>query len=202
MKKLLCCAISLVAMYVSVAQADPIAKDVIVTNDETSPVPVTIQNGVQTIVVWRYVGLTTFENDAAFLFVGLSGIAAMNAVCAAEFGPSARAATIAEAQFRTASTAGSAEARLGWLVPGGPMIPARTTTDLYRPLDAATGGGVGFTQVSPHVALSLAHCSRYTLNATSVGGSSVNRFGNQVVSSCNLILPVACSAPVAIPVAP
>ena len=87
LKTLLSTSILLVYSF-SQALAAPPTRDVNVTNDETSPVPV----NPQTIVEWRYVGLTTAEDDGRFEFATLLGIAAMNKACAADFGPGARAA--------------------------------------------------------------------------------------------------------------
>ena len=90
MKKLLCCAISLVAMSVSVA--GPPAKDVNVINtpgvtventpgvtiENAEPVPVSIVdgggNGAQTITEYRVVGFTTTENDGSVRTVDGNGV--------------------------------------------------------------------------------------------------------------------------------
>ena len=174
--------------------------DVVVVNDGNSPIPVTVQNGVQTIVEWRYIGLTTFEDDGLFLFGGLFGVAAMNKVCAAEFGPGARAASLSEAYFRDDA---AVETRSGWVAPGGPMLLATDQSlAVFFPIDAAAGAQVGESFLSPGFAISQAYCARYRTGFGTVQGSRILANGAQVLGACNVTLPVSCSAPVAIPVAP
>jgi len=171
-----------------------------VVNDSTTPIPVTVQNGAQTIVEWRYIGLTTFEDDGQFLFGGLFGVAAMNKVCAAEFGPGARAASLSEAYFRDDA---AVETRSGWVAPGGPMLLApNPPATLIFPVDAATGARVGAGNASADFAIVLAYCARYSTGVPARRGPAINRLGLNESTECSVTRPVSCSAPVAIPVAP
>lgn len=184
--------------------------DVDVKNDESSPVPVNVINdesspvpvNAQTIVEWRYVGLTAFEDDGRFEFGGLIGIAAMNKACADEtygFGPGARAASIAEALQRDDL---SSEIRVGWVAPAGPMVTEPFGADFY-PVDASTGRHTGRAAATPFFAISGAYCARYQLSDTSFRGVATSGVDAHIlVASCATTRPVACSAPVAIPVVP
>ena len=177
--------------------------EVLVTNDENSPIPVTIQNGgqngAQTTVAWRYVGLTTIEDDGQFGYSDLFGIAAMHAECASEFGPGARAATIKEALFRTRF---GNDNRQGWLVPGDTPIAIIPRTTGFIARDAATGIPVGDVEISIDNAITLAYCRRYSESRTTRLGPVSDVSGMVLGKNCNVVLPAACSAPVAIPVSP
>jgi len=170
-------------------------KDVLVINEPASPVPVVVQN-TPMIVEYRYVGLTTVEDAGLFAFGGLFGIAAMNKACASEF-PGSRAASINEAYFRD-----DTDTRLAWVVPQGPMIAATNlpiATSPFSAVDAITGTLVGFVPGSGDCeacVLAFAYCSQYTSEA---GRGPVSTGDGRVVEgNCSFVLPVACSAPVAI----
>ena len=175
-------------------------KDVVVTNDATSPIPVEIQNGAQTIVEWRYVGHTR-DPDAKktgdFEYGGLRGIAAMNKACADEY-PGARAATISEGLQMDSPAEFEA---FSWLVPGGSMTAVLAPND-YEAHDAATGPQVGIAKLTAAEALVVAYCHRYTNGQSDKVAPILASVGEILLGACSLDLPVACSAPVAIPVTP
>ena len=173
--------------------------DIHVANDSTSPIPVTVYDAGQTIVEWRYIGITRYADNGGFEFEGAWGVTAMHKVCAKEFGPSARAATITEAYFRPAPDENT---RDGWLVPGAQSsitIEAAGIQYSY-PYDAASGEVVGDERDTAAETMARAHCQKYTIE---VGSGPVTRpNGTMRVRSCRAVLPVACSAPVAIFVSP
>ena len=173
--------------------------DVFVVNDKDSPLPVTIQNGVQTIVEWRYVGLTTDEDDGRFEFEGLVGVAAMNKMCAVEYGAGARAASIAEAYFRDD---GLLDDRLGWLAPAQPMMILKSQSQILVAVDAPSGQHVGVSTESTREAARTAYCTRYQSESDVTLGPVIFPEGITGASNCISKRPAACSAPVAIPVAP
>ena len=175
--------------------------DVNVTNDETSPVPVTIQNGGQSIVEYRYVGLTpdatTGRISALFDGITLTGYAAMNKFCEAEFGVGARAATAGEALFRH-----DADSRAGWVVPDGGIVvldQSPTFIAVSRHSHARFGG----SNVGPEDAYERAACKSYSLDLFFVNSATVTPSGFiDGRSQCADAFPIACSAPVLIPVSP
>ena len=171
--------------------------EVLVVNE--APIPVVIQNGAQTIVEWRYVG-RTHALDAisvgSFRYGGFSGIAAMNKACADEY-PGARAATISEGLKMDSPEA--INTRM-WLVPGGLVTTVVSTASGYDVVDAATGAGVGVNGASEAQARGKAYCIRYTRGSDSLAAPILLWHGAIDLSLCSNTLPVACSAPVAIPV--
>ncbi len=187
--------IAVTALYAIATYAGD--KDVIVTNEPSAAVPVSVQNA-PTIVEYRYVGLTTVQDSGLFELDGLFGIAAMHKACANEY-PGSRAASIPEAYFRNDS-----DTRAAWLVPQGPMIVTTNSpiaTSPYSAVDAITGISVGFVAGSGECetcALAFAYCSQYTSNT----GRGPISLGDGRVEDivCSSTLPVACSAPVAVPV--
>ena len=170
------------------------APDVNVTNDETSPVPVS----AQTIVEWRYVGLTAFIDDGRIEFGGRVGVAAMHNVCASEFGPAARASSISEAYHRD-----DADTRVGWVAPGGPILTAfREQRSSFTAHDAATGLTLGTEYDDEFTALVRAYCARFAVANIGDFGTVVMQDGLIRHANCTLFHAVSCSAPVAIPAAP
>ncbi len=178
----------------------PQAKNVNVTNDEASPIPVTIHNTVPTIVEYRYIGLTTHVDDGDFEFGNLKGLAAMNKACSSEFGFTARVATITEALFRDDAIT---DTRDGWLAPSGPMTFGVEPFDFRRagqfPIDQATGFRLGATVLGTTLAAQYAFCGRYTAPEVFFIAPVIESTGLVATGSCSIAKPVACSAPVAMP---
>ena len=189
------------------------AAPVEVKNGPNNPVPVEVISSQldpvtvsdQTIIEWRYIGLTQTEDDGEFQYGGLEGVGAMNKACAAEFGPSARAASIQEAFFRDD---GAVDTRRGWVAPSGPMIVARYASGgdpqggPFVAKDAATGINVGQSSITDERALTVAYCIHYgsiTL-FDPLDSVSVTSNGRIFSEGCDSVLPVACSAPVSVPV--
>jgi hypothetical protein len=179
--------------------------DVKVVNDENEPVPVMVQNTAK-IVEYRYIGVTEFESNGLVEFGGLVGIAAMNKVCNAEFGPSSRAASIAEAFWRDDPQ----DLRKGWLVPRGPMSFVKGTaigTDFFAAIDSSSGVAVSAEGNADAVTAGLlSYCGRYTQaneqGSVTTFGAATGGTGAVSGSLCDNIQPIACSAPVAIPISP
>ena len=193
MKGLIACtALLLAAAWVFAQPPGRPTQTVEVNNSTNNPVLVSDR----TITEWRYIGLTQFEDTGQFEFGGLNGVAAMNKVCAAEFGPGARAANIREAHFRDDE---AQDARSGWLAPGEPMIVAGE--GLFYTMDAATGAYINaYGLPVEETAVERAYCDRYQAANPASTGPLVDSNGVVGWTLCGQTLPVACSAPVSIPV--
>lgn len=178
----------------------PFIADVNVTNDDASPIPVTIQNTVPTIVEYRYLGLTNHADDGDFEFGNLKGLAAMNKACSSEFGFTARVATIAEALFRDDA---ATDARDGWLAPSGPMTFGNARFDSLSfgkfAMDPETALRLGATVRFTGLALQSAFCVRYSAPDDFFLAPVIESTGLVSTASCSTVKPVACSAPVAMP---
>ena len=172
-----------------------VSVNVLAKGGEDKPTEVVVQ-ATNTIVEYRFVGVTVEERDGSFGYGGLVGVSALHKLCADEFGPGARASTISESQFRGDDGAGQA-----WLAPGNtPMVIAATGPATWAPHDAVTGDRVGNSFSSGSAALGSAYCNSYS-SASSNNSAPVSQSGAPVVpGTCNSNRPVACSAPVDIPV--
>ncbi len=78
---------------------DSHGESTIITNDANSPVPVSLQNGLQTMTEYRIIGYTTtkFPGRSEAEAGALVGYAAMHKLCADEVAFNARAAFSEEA---------------------------------------------------------------------------------------------------------
>lgn len=151
---------------------------------------------------YRYVGLTTAVTDGTVNTTGdggfeLFGYAAMNKLCADEFGDSARVATVEEALFRDDS-----DSREGWVAPGHTTVLV-TIENRYVPVHTGVlhnGVAVGKTTTTPEFAQLEAACSGYrTIEQASQTGPISMPFGGINLAVCNTDHRVACAAPVSIP---
>jgi len=163
--------------------------DVTVVNDENSPVPVT----EQTIVEYRYVGLTQAEFDGD----DAGGVGGLNASCESKFGGGARLATSSEAEARTD---GFADPREGWVLPTPPITVGPDPFEGFRAYDALgqVAGGIG--SANEDLALTSAACGRFHLGTENEQGMAVGPSGLLKLDDCDEVQPAACSAPIAIPV--
>jgi hypothetical protein len=189
-------AVAFVTTALSTASTGAFAK-----GDADKPAEVIVQS-TQTIVEYRYVGLTDYEDAGTFRFGNLEGVGAMNKACADTFGAGARAATIAEAFYYEGDLS-----RQGWLVPGSSPIVVYANSVGYNAVDAATGITVGPTRSSQDQSLLRSYCNQY--HVSSFGGAPVIVFtrdsgtkygGVDYTEECGEERPAACSAPVSIPV--
>ena len=169
-----------------------------IINDDTNPIPVTIENGGtngQTAIEWRFVGVTSFETTGNIDFGAVSGYSAMNIACDFDFGggQGARACTSEEIRHSIVpDTDGFA-----WINP-------TTTERLVKP-----DGSLGI--YDPHVSRSIAFGS-ISLDCGGWGTSSAGNlhYGLVVVSSsgsmdmlplnCSSTRSIACCAPIAVTV--
>jgi hypothetical protein len=177
---------------VGVLSAPPagIQGNVTVQNDETNPVPVTIQ----TTTEWRVVGVTTTEVDGLVNHDGLIGNAAMHRLCQQEVGPTTRACFAAEAIRPTPFGGG-----LGWVIRSQNVTVILSGTDFI-----AIDGGTGEASPSsptPRAAVQSLDCAGHGFNTIGVRGQVADlNFNITPTSSCGSVHPIACCAPVVIPV--
>ena len=178
-----------------------------VTNDETSPVPVTIKGGAQSLTEYRVVGFTA-PTDGFIETVdqSLSGIGAMHSLCA-EVASNARAAFSDEAMRSPPIVGGPFVA---WVIPSQPQLVFRPDAASapfdWIAVDQASGAGAengdAGLQVNPESAIAVFACSWYQNNSTSEIGFVWNGQGRITGSLCSIAKPIACSAPVAVPISP
>jgi hypothetical protein len=175
--------------------------DANITNDSSNPVPVTVQGGTQTIVEYRYVGLTSADPTSGRVTAlgnsntSLIGFAAMNKLCAEDYGPAARAATINEAFFRNDLDISDA-----WVVADGVDVYAIEFTvegvpKKWAAVASSNGVSLGLPVGNPYSAIRFSQCGQYTTDGLSMQGSITRQHGQIGVATCDTILPVACSAP-------
>ena len=190
-------ALASVVTSVSVAAAP---KDVVVKNDESSPVPVTVQNDGEVIIRWQLVGVSEHVDDGSFEYNGRGGIPAMNKACADTFGAAAHAADLSEAMAGGAFPPAAGDP--AWLVPRStPAVTFARGTQFFVAKDAVYGVDVGDIREFEDTARSIAYCGAYGLGLNSFKGPTVNDSTRPfLLANCNRVLPVACAAPVAIPV--
>ena len=186
------------------APPGPPTVDVNVTNDETSPVPVTIQNGGATIVEYRYIGVTTATTDGSAeattpQSATLRGVAALHRMCAIEYGgqhPGARAATLSESRFATDPLPHEA----AWVVASGVDVAENVALGA-RAYDIATGKGVGSTEAAASTAAGVSQCFGFVNALSQFSGPVVDTNGTYQLRTCDVARPVACAAPIAFTVA-
>lgn len=161
----------------------------------TEPVETTVTNVVDTtvanVVEWRVVGVSIYEDDGSFEFGTLLGVAAMNKVCRVDFGDSAKAATIQEALQADLNHVAA------WVVPGNTPMVVEPFPQGLAAYDSATGVLTGSGNVdSPADTIEYAYCIRFATNNAKFVAPSIAQTGQVVYSSCNVVMPVACSKPV------
>jgi hypothetical protein len=149
-------------------------------------------------VEYRYVGLTTHQDDGRFEYRGLIGISAMHQACVDTFGSSARTATVLEAFFRDDE---DQEPRLGWVAPTGPILITEDGAGLFVAFHAETGNQVSASLVSEHLAARNAYCRQYRSPGADQT-AAVDANATLVLTSCDAVLPAACSALVAVASSP
>lgn len=149
------------------------------------------------VVEYRYVGLTQGETDGRVTTVGrsgenLAGVAAMHRLCAKEFGKEARAANIQEAYFRN-----DTDLRSAWLAPSSAAMQiVEVAPSQFAAVDSATGLILGNSGESEFSAIQGAYCLQYVRGANSPYAAPTSaRDGLVDLSSCDNVLPVACSIP-------
>lgn len=187
----------------------PPTVDVNVTNDETSPVPVTVQNGARTIAEYRVVGFTTTKTTGDIETTDASGAnvlgySAMHRLCQVEVAANSRAATTSE-YLLTPQEPGDAPS--AWLIPTEAVplfVPdSSLENEDWVAYDPATQSNVTTRGGNPGAALARLDCGGYTRgdnpNTGSVGSQI---FGRVFHSPCSDPRPVACAAPVEVPVTP
>ena len=92
--------------------------------------------------------------------------------------------------------------KVGWC-PGVRWSSSKTGGVKFSANDASTGAITGeFQEFGADHTINLAYCARYTTGGNFAAGPTVTDVGTNGRTLCNTTLPVACSAPVAIPVAP
>lgn len=195
------------------AQGDRPPQPVVVTNDvlpvtleNAEPVAVTIEDGPQTIVEYRLVGFTTEVVDGAPIFdVLLQGYPAMHKLCADEFGPNARAATSEDVRRPLHATPPYPFET--WIVPTGIVVLFDPTDpdplEAWRASDSVSQASVNAGDSGPREAAAAADCVQRNSSASVFWGVTHRpAFGRTESARCNTILPVACSAPVSVPVSP
>ena len=184
------------------AQGNPHPLNVNVVNGAASPVPVIVQGGDGPVLVeYRIVGYTTTAvNGAPSAPGGLFGVPAMHALCAAEVAPNSRVAFTVEAARPGPVTA----VPLAWVLP--------TTLELVD--DSGDFGDLWFIYEPPfiHTVVGLddsagavvqqAECEARTSGSVAERGAAFSPSFGMVFASCDTVLPIACSAPVAVPVSP
>ena len=199
-------------------------EDVNVTNDENSPVPVTIQNDAESLTEFRWVGFTTTVTDGDIDTVSpegpLSGHSAMNRLCAVEVASNARACTSAE----TAHSVMHAPSVLPNQISGGWLIPVGITL-IYDPVGLPTDSppipgwlayenfsGQGPIIANPQMqhARREIGCDGFNAVANSSSGKGYSGIAVRFIGdphfilalNCTAEIPIACCAPVEIPVTP
>ena len=179
--------------------------DVNVTNDENSPIPVTIQNGAQSLIEYRVIGYTANPTDGSIVKVdqSLSGVPAMHALCA-EVAPNARASFSDEA-IRSPFVEGAPTS--AWVIPARIEVMFRPdATSVLRDwtaLDGGTGTTISQEQPTPLRARGQAACHGYTqADPLAVGLVFKPGDGSVSRSGCAGFSFVACSAPVEVPISP
>jgi len=164
---------------------------------------VTVQGGTQTIVEYRYVGLASADpTDGRIEVAGsntsLIGFAAMNKLCADDYGPAARVATINEAFFRDDS-----DQRDAWVVADGVDVYVSEFTSgnpsKWAPVASSTGIRIGPIGAIPFGLIQASQCFQYTQDSASFEGPVTRASGEIFIVGCDTIHPVACSAPTVIP---
>ena len=177
--------------------------DVNVINDANSPVSVTIQGDEQTLVEYRIVGYTTStfggpiktDNDMVVSY------AAMHKLCANEVAPNARAAFSAEA-VRHVEVLPPVAVVAAWVIPSSLEVVYRPDSADWIAWDPTTGLTLG-SGATPGEALGTAQCFRHEGQDSSVVGINLGHNGRLTVHRCEVgEVPIACSAPVAIPISP
>ena len=184
---------------------------VTIENATESPVPVSIVdgggNGAQTITEYRVVGFTA-ATDGDITDGSLRGVAAMHSLCAA-VDPSWRAAFSDEARRSpapdlTAVTLGTEV----WIIPTQPVPrfhpDAPVSTFDWIAIDHASGVILSDFHNNLQTAISSAVCAGYgNASGTLLGLGWVPHSGKIVGGlSCNFPHPIACSAPVEVPISP
>ena len=185
------------------AFAEPAPKNVSVVNTPTvnvnGPVPVTIENGAQTVAEWRIVGATTTETTGRIRFGNLQGYVAMNALCAAEVAPNARACTSSE----VAKSIVPSGAFAGWVIPSNVEVVVDTPGDRWEIIDTATGTPLGVNTSDFQNAAHNATCRGFTDGSPQLSGMHFSgASGLETVGCSATSIQILCCAPVAIPVSP
>ena len=163
-----------------------------------------VNTAPRTLTEYRVVGYTAATDGAIQTAdASLTGVAAMHSLCA-DVDPNARAAFSDEA-IRSPAVEGAPAA--AWI------IPARTEV-LFRPdvIDSRdwiavdgvsgvliTGGVFG----NPQPAIAAAACLGYTSNISYRAGLILEPASGRVLNqTCNNSVPIACSAPIVVPISP
>ena len=186
----------------SAASPEGIQGNVTVVNDETSPVPVTIENGGATIVEYRYIGATAATTDGSAKATtpsggDLVGVAALHRMCAIEYGeghPGVRAATQLEASLATAQLPEAA----AWVVATDLSAIYSEIFDNFVAVDLSTGRRAGDDtgKGDAWLAVEKANCAGYTEGLTQNAGPALHDDGFLYPSACSFEHGVACAAPV------
>lgn len=171
--------------------------NVTVVNDETSPIPVTIQNGGATIVEYRYIGTTTATTDGSAVSTtpsgaNLSGVAALHRMCAIEYGeehPGVRAASVSEATYATDPLPPVP----AWVV--ATDLSAVTAGSTWIAIDGFTGRAASSNRASERSAVLSSNCGNYSTTQFDLGGPVMLVDAQDGTRGCSETLPVACAAP-------
>jgi hypothetical protein len=178
-------------------------EEVTVINDDESPVPV----APQTTVEYQVVGYTKSTDGLVEAIASdgraIQGYAAMHRLCSG-LGPSWRAATTAEFALSRNIPPAPGVLHQAWVIPTEPVL-LRTPGErggAYTAYDAASS--IAASATTPQVALGSLSCNHFTFNgfpgSSGVLGSSDDQKFSK--SGCDYDFPVACAAPVAVPVVP
>ena len=173
------------------------APDVVITNTESDPVPVTVQDSTQTAVEWRFKAFSTTTTTGEVVYGVDSGIFAMHAICAAEV-PDSRACFSSEVAASGNIPDGS---RGGWVIPTDIQLIQVEAVSPERWLAMDSPTGAWRFSVAPVSAMQALTCDSWRSSATSgtvvVGGDFRGSIGTNV---CATDRHIACCAPMAIPV--
>jgi len=178
-------------------------KSVIVQNES---IAVTVENDsiavTTTEAAWEYrlVGFTAPTTGEISDSQG-SGLYAMHRICAKEVAPNARACFTNEIQ-RPAHNTTFPVNLAAWVIPSKYVVERNSEGWIAR--DEGSGR-VGESAISRTGAKAILNCVSYTSDSSTFGQLSLNGTvmfdsGGMGASSCTLSNPIACCAPVAIPV--
>ena len=183
---------------------------VIVENDSQSPVPVSIVGGGGSggqLIEYQVVGFTTTSTNGApqangGVGVTVLGVRAMNLLCKAEVAPNARAASVAD-YLRTrdmpAVPVGSA-----WLIASDTRVVFDPSLDHSVAWIAFEAGAPGITgsSSSPVGAMGRMTCGHFQDDSFPSRAPIIvaGTYESIAFGTCVAARPVACAAPVAVPV--
>jgi hypothetical protein len=159
----------------------------------------------KTLIEYRVVGYTAATNGAIQRVDPLlTGVAAMHSLCA-EVDPNARAAFSDEA-IRTPFVEGAP--KFAWVVPARTEVmrvaDATTINNDWIAVDGVSGvETTKFGFANPQSAIGRALCEGYQSNSRIRSGLVIGTESGRILKGdCDESMPIACSAPVVVPISP